>query len=128
MPDKRFCWECLRDAGVVGILIVIAVTTFSWLIGVVMLSDTGPGEFLRFAVSTPVAAGSVLGIVGGFVAIVIGALFNAWATRRRDDRLREQEARALADALQGELSAVLASCRGFVAHVKSKVGKKYQKT
>jgi hypothetical protein len=90
----------LFNAGIVGILIVIAVTTFSWLVGVVMLSDTGPGEFLRFAVSTPEAAGSVLGIVGGFAGVIVTTMFGfyfAIRQRKEDARLARRSREHQAD-------------------------------
>ena len=43
----------------------------------------------------------------GLVALLLGALFNAHLNRRRDDRLRREEQRAVATALRAEL----AGCR-----------------
>ncbi len=60
------------------------------------------------SLSDPAAnlVGSALGIFGGLTAILIGALVNAELNRRRDDRLREQEAQAVATALRVELTLI----------------------
>jgi hypothetical protein len=47
--------------------------------------------------------GSLTGSLVGLLAILAGALFNAHLNRRRDDRLRQEEVRAVAVALQSEL-------------------------
>jgi hypothetical protein len=47
--------------------------------------------------------GSLTGAGFGLAAIIVGALFNAHLNRRRDDRLRNLEARTLAVALKAEL-------------------------
>lgn len=47
--------------------------------------------------------GSVTGLLFGIVALVIGALFNFWLARRRDARIRSEEASAVAAALFGEI-------------------------
>lgn len=47
--------------------------------------------------------GAFLGSFLGLFAILLGALFNAWLNRRRDDRLREEERRTLAAALRAEI-------------------------
>jgi len=47
--------------------------------------------------------GSFTGAAFGLAAIIVGALFNAYLNRRRDDRLRKIEARTLAVALKAEL-------------------------
>lgn len=36
--------------------------------------------------------GSITGSLFGIIALVIGALFNFWLTRRRDARIRSEEA------------------------------------
>jgi hypothetical protein len=59
------------------------------------LHDTSPGQ------------PTFLGALIGFLALLGGALFNAWLNRRRDDRLRREEQRAVATALRAEL----AGCR-----------------
>ncbi len=47
--------------------------------------------------------GSVTGSLFGIIALVIGALFNFWLTRRRDARIRSEESNAVAAALFGEI-------------------------
>jgi hypothetical protein len=49
---------------------------------------------------------TVLGLVGGFFTLVVGALINAGLNRRRDDRLRREEQRAVATALRAELEGL----------------------
>jgi hypothetical protein len=51
--------------------------------------------------------GALTGSLIGFLALLAGALFNAHLNRRRDDRLRREEQRAVATALRAEL----AGCR-----------------
>jgi hypothetical protein len=53
----------------------------------------------------PSFIGAVAGSAIGLIALVVGALFNARLNRKRDDRLRAQETRALAAALKAELVA-----------------------
>jgi hypothetical protein len=53
--------------------------------------------------------GSLTGSAAGLVALVIGALFNAYLNRKRDDRLRREEARSVAAALRAELAGVYSS-------------------
>jgi hypothetical protein len=65
---------------------------FNWLGGL----SQGAASFL----------GSFTGAAIGLLAILAGALFNAYLNRRRDDRLRLLEARAAATALKAELSAI----------------------
>ena len=50
--------------------------------------------------------GALVGAGGGLLAIIIGALLNAELNRRRDDRLRREEGRALALALRGEMLSI----------------------
>ena len=50
--------------------------------------------------------GAVVGVGGGLAAILIGALVNADLNRRRDDQLRDKEARAVAAAIRGELAGI----------------------
>jgi hypothetical protein len=50
--------------------------------------------------------GSLTGATFGLGAIIVGALFNAFLNRRRDDRLRKIEARTLAVALKAELTGI----------------------
>lgn len=55
-----------------------------------------------------------LAIIFGFAALTVGHMFNAWLTRRRDDRLREQEARALASILAAELATAWGNAQNFL--------------
>src|SRR5262245_3627916 len=50
--------------------------------------------------------GSLTGSGIGLVALLSGALFNAHLNRRRDDRLRSEEARGVRRALIAELEGV----------------------
>jgi hypothetical protein len=45
--------------------------------------------------------GTLTGSTLGLIALLLGALFNAHLTRRRDDRLRDEDRVALASALSG---------------------------
>jgi hypothetical protein len=55
------------------------------------LHDLSPGQ------------ATFLGWVVGFVTLVGGALLNSWLNRKRDDRLRREDQRAVATALRAEL-------------------------
>jgi hypothetical protein len=44
--------------------------------------------------------GSLTGAAIGLIALLLGALFNAHLNRRRDDRLRREDQRAVATALR----------------------------
>src|SRR5712672_3531284 len=50
--------------------------------------------------------GSLTGSLIGLLALLAGALFNAHLNRRRDDRLRKDETRAIATAIQAELLGI----------------------
>ena len=50
--------------------------------------------------------GAAVGVGGGLAAILTGALVNAGLNRRRDDRLRDIEGRAVAAAIRGELTSM----------------------
>ncbi len=52
--------------------------------------------------------GALSGAGFGLLAILLGAFYNAELNRRRDDRLRNQEARAIATALRAELAHLIA--------------------
>lgn len=82
-----------------------ALLLWGWLGGVV-LAVTGT-QFWQDATGTPQGAGAVLGIIGGGATLTAGALFNAWLARHRDDRRREQEAKALAAALHADMLAAI---------------------
>ena len=53
--------------------------------------------------------GSLTGAAIGLVALLLGALFNAHLNRRRDDRIRHEDARASVTAIKAELSAICAA-------------------
>lgn len=55
--------------------------------------------------------GSFTGACIGLIAVVCGALFNAWLNRRRDDRLRRIERETLRLALITELRSIEVSLR-----------------
>ncbi|MGQ0582774.1 MAG: hypothetical protein ACT4O6_12615 [Reyranella sp.] len=63
-------------------------------------------------VNLPSGALSFLGTLAGsslgLLAILLGALFNARLNRRRDDRLRAEEATSLRSAVRAELLAITA--------------------
>jgi hypothetical protein len=50
--------------------------------------------------------GALIGSSIGLVALLLGALFNAELNRRRDDRLRREDKRAVAIALRAELEGL----------------------
>jgi hypothetical protein len=50
--------------------------------------------------------GAVTGSSLGLVALLLGALFNAWLNRCRDDRLRREDQHAVATALRTELEGL----------------------
>jgi hypothetical protein len=50
--------------------------------------------------------GTLVGSFFGLIALLLGALFNAELNRRRDDRLRTEEQRAVATALKAELEGL----------------------
>jgi hypothetical protein len=50
--------------------------------------------------------GTLMGSFFGLVALLLGALFNAWLNRRRDDRLRMEDQRTIATALRTELEGL----------------------
>jgi hypothetical protein len=50
--------------------------------------------------------GTLTGSFFGLVALLLGALFNAHLNRRRDDRLRREDHRAVAAALRAELEGL----------------------
>jgi hypothetical protein len=51
--------------------------------------------------------GALTGSLVGLVALLIGALFNAHLGRKRDDRLRAEETRAIAAAIRAELAGLV---------------------
>ena len=50
--------------------------------------------------------GTLMGSFFGLTALLLGALFNAWLNRKRDDRLRTEERRAVGTALKAELEGL----------------------
>ena len=50
--------------------------------------------------------GVLIGSSIGLVPLLLGALFNAELNRRRDDRLRREDQRAVATALRAELEGL----------------------
>lgn len=63
--------------------------------------------------------GALAGAGGGLLAIIFGAVINAELNRRRDDRLRGEQARTLAVALRAELSTLMAEAASRVSSVES---------
>jgi hypothetical protein len=51
--------------------------------------------------------GALTGSLVGLLALLVGALFNAHLGRKRDDRLRAEETRAIAAAIRAELTGLL---------------------
>ncbi len=66
-------------------------------------------------------------IIGGGLAFA-GIWLGFYGNRRRDERLRRQEARALALALYGELAAALTTCRAFVGMTNKALAESHDKT
>jgi hypothetical protein len=64
--------------------------------------------------------GTLIGSSIGLVALLLGALFNAHLNRRRDDRLRRLDQRAMAVALKTELAGWSESVGRFVESTKTK--------
>jgi hypothetical protein len=64
--------------------------------------------------------GTLIGSSIGLVALLLGALFNAHLNRRRDDRLRRLDQRAMAVALKTELAGWSESLGRFVESTKTK--------
>jgi hypothetical protein len=62
--------------------------------------------------------GSMVGALTGLVALLLGALFNAHLNRRRDDRLRREDRRAVATALRAELAVLNDGLQSHVAILK----------
>jgi hypothetical protein len=76
--------------------------------------DDGTNEmftgFWTWFATLPPNGGSFLGSLTGsglgLIALLLGALFNAHLNRRRDDRLRKEDARAAVSALAAELAGI----------------------
>lgn len=76
-------------------------------IGPANLAGSEP-TWLRLVDRFQSGIGALIGASVGLIAILVGALFNASLTRRRDNRIREEETRALAAELAPEFSAAAA--------------------
>jgi hypothetical protein len=63
-------------------------------------------------------AGALTGSLVGLIALLLGALFNAHLNRRRDDRLRNEDRRALAAALRTELAGIATTLELNAAQLK----------
>ena len=63
-------------------------------------------------------------IIGGGLAFA-GIWLGFYGNRRRDERLRRQEARALALALYGELVAALVACNAFINQISAALAQRY---
>lgn len=73
-------------------------------------SEAGIASTLM-ALQPSVAAflGAIVGATITMVSVIVGALFNAHLNRRRDDRIRKQEERTVANALLAELTMLRGS-------------------
>ena len=98
----------------------------SWIVAIALFS-----AFAIFAAVTtywpdivaqpPSAAaflGALAGAGGGLLAIILGALLNAELNRRRDDRLRWQEAEALMKSLATEMGAIATVSRAHATSLR----------
>ncbi len=83
----------------VSALIVIAVALWVGLVGMKASWSAWYDEIKSWQLG--------LGAFAGLVAIIAGAMVNAELTRDRDDRLRDRDAKALADALHGEATVAV---------------------
>jgi hypothetical protein len=67
-------------------------------------------EFWKWLGQLPPSSASFVGTLTGsslgLIALLLGALFNAHLNRKRDDRLRKEDARAVISALKAELSGI----------------------
>jgi hypothetical protein len=67
-------------------------------------------EFSKWFAALPPSTATFLGTLTGsglgLLALLIGALFNAHLNRKRDDRLRRDDARSVISALKAELSGI----------------------
>lgn len=94
-------WLFMWFLGPVTVTVLALILWVSWLSDVVQ-AIAGSN---RWAMLTNTPQG--LAILAGFATLTIGHMINAWLTRRRDDRLREEEALALAAALQADMLAAI---------------------
>ena len=94
-------------------------------LGPAAASTTAPDRWI----DTP-GGGATIGVLGGLVAIVAGALINASLARRRDDRIRSQDTRSIAAELAAEFisaGSALDNAAGKVAFVASDDFDQYDK-
>jgi hypothetical protein len=66
--------------------------------------------------------GALTGSSIGLIALLLGALFNAFLNRRRDDRLRREDQRAVATALRAELAGLQRALTKQAESLKKEVG------
>lgn len=90
----------------VGKFVSVTVTVALLLIGVSLVVPGGPAGFWSGLYSELVRWQTGIGAFFGLIAILAGVLYNAHHTRRRDDRLRQEETRALAVGLKLEIESV----------------------
>lgn len=143
MAEPRDHKPCRCDWFLIGIAIVTGVLMFAAIMGQILIA--GP-DWLDKLKPWQTAISAIVGFTGLIITTWFGFQkarqqqnenarlaresrdSQAELDRKRDADLREREARALADALLGELNAALGACRAFVSHTKSEVGKKYEKS
>lgn len=89
-------WHHLLFFGTLAIVVVL-----TYVLVDIGLDPAWQAELTKF----PDAIGALIGPFFGLVALMLGALYNAKITRDRDDRLLEQETRALAAALAAEMNS-----------------------
>jgi hypothetical protein len=79
-------------------------------------------EWLQGLPQTTVSfLGALAGSCIGLIALLLGALFNAHLNRRRDERLRNEDRRALAAALKAELDGIATSLEMNTEELKKKI-------
>ena len=104
----------------VGILVLAIVPP-------IFIAQIEPGDWLTNLHNWQTGLGAFWGALFGLCAILVGALLNFDLNRKRDDRLKEQDARSLAAALLGEISAAYITCAAFVSAVNSRKEEEYEK-
>lgn len=101
---------------IVGIILSLFLVALFFVSGV-----TANWEAIR-QLEGPQASflGAMIGLFGGVVTLLAGALVNAEINRRRDDRLRDEDARLVATALAAELNTNRALlCNGLLQFVRA---------
>lgn len=102
------------------------------LIVIVLVSIAAIALALAAILGNPAWSGSTLyagikdfqTIIGGGLAFA-GIWLGFYGNRRRDERLRRQEARALALALYAELQAALPTCNAFISQTNAALAESY---